>query len=70
MIITEIIDESVETALEAWKIGDRLEAVSKDLSLIVIQILHSCEKLGYKRPKENRKICRAHIVDSGSYFLL
>lgn len=70
MIITEIIDKSVKTALEAGKIGDGLEAVSKDLSLIVVQLLDSREKLGDKCSEENRKICRAHVVNSGSYFLL
>ena len=39
LIIAEIIDKSVKTALEAGKIGNRLEAVRKDLSLIVIQLL-------------------------------
>ena len=70
MIITEIIDKSVKTALEAGKIGDGLEAVSKDLSLIVVQLLDSREKLGDKCSEEYRKICRTHVVNSGSYFLL
>ena len=57
LIVAKIIDEPVQTGLEARQISDGLETVSKDLSLAVIQLLHSGEELRNKFSEENWKIC-------------